>query len=225
MLADKSYKAIVFDWDGTLMDSTHHIVGAIQGACADLELAVPSAREASWVIGMSLQAALYKLVPELDTKNVDLFIKRYRYHFERLQHEICLFDGQLNLLHDLKSRGALLAVATGKSRRGLDVFINRLDLRHMFETTKTVDEARGKPDPDMLQQIMLELGLQADSILMVGDTTHDIFMAHAAGMDSLAVSYGAHARDLLVDSKPTALVDTVPDMQQWLKAHISSDLS
>lgn len=215
----KPYKAVVFDWDGTLMDSTHYIVGAIQGACADLELAVPTARDASWVIGMSLQAALYKLVPELDEKNVDLFIKRYGYHYRRLQHEICMFDGQIDLLNKLKEKGALLGVATGKSRRGLDTYIQQLNLSHTFDVTKTVDEARGKPDPDMLFQIMQELDLSADSVLMVGDTTHDVLMANAAGVDSLAVSYGAHAKDLLFDAKPTALVDTVPDMQHWLKMH------
>lgn len=218
-LSANSYAVVVFDWDGTLMDSTHHIVGAIQGACADLQLAVPSKEQASWVIGMSLQAALYKLVPELDADNVDKFIERYRFHFNKLQHQISLFDGQLQLLNSLHGKGVQLAVATGKSRLGLDTFIRRLDLNNIFQSTKTVDEAKGKPDPDMLEQIMLELAVPPSAMLMVGDTTHDILMAHAAGVDSLAVSYGAHPKQVLLKAKPTYIVDTVTAMQQSILQH------
>lgn len=216
---DKSYELVVFDWDGTLMDSTQHIVGAIQGACSDLGLAVPNREQASWVIGMSLQAALYKLVPELDAENVDKFIARYRFHFNQLQHQISLFEGQQDLLQTLHSKGVKLAVATGKSRLGLDTFIARLGLQDIFQITKTVDEAKGKPDPDMLEQIKLELAVPASTMLMVGDTTHDILMAHAAGVDSLAVCYGAHARALLEQAEPTFMAATVAEMQQSLLKH------
>lgn len=213
----KRYAAVIFDWDGTLLDSTHHIVGALLGASRDLGLRVPTREEAGWVIGLSLQAALYRLVPDLDEDRVDAFIDRYRTHFMALQHEMHLFEGQAQLLHDLHAGGVVLGVATGKSRRGLNDSIERLGLRDLFRATRTADEARGKPDPDMLLQLLAELDLGPGSVLMVGDTTHDVLMAHAAGVDSLAVSYGAHAPSLLESAQPTALVATVPDMQAWIR--------
>jgi phosphoglycolate phosphatase len=217
-LPEKQYRAVIFDWDGTLLDSTHHIVGALLGACRDLGLREPSREEAGWVIGLSLQAALYRLVPDLGADHVDIFVQRYRAHFMALQHEMRLFEGQDLLLRELSAGGAVLGVATGKSRRGLDESIERLGLRDLFRATRTADEARGKPDPDMLLQLLAELGLAPESVLMVGDTTHDVLMARAAGVDSLAVAYGAHAPSLLESAGPTALVATVPDMQAWIRS-------
>lgn len=216
----KQYRAVIFDWDGTLLDSTHHIVGALLGACRDLGLREPSREEAGWVIGLSLQAALYRLVPELGADRVDDFVDRYRTHFMALQHEMHLFEGQAQLLRDLSAGGSVLGVATGKSRRGLDDSIRRLGLQEVFRATRTVDEARGKPDPDMLLQLLAELGLDPAAVLMVGDTTHDVLMAQAAGVDSLAVAYGAHAASLLESARPTALAATVPDMQAWIRARV-----
>jgi len=217
-LPEKQYRAVIFDWAGTLLDSTHHIVGALLGACRDLGLREPSREEAGWVIGLSLQAALYRLVPDLGADRVDIFVQRYRAHFMALQHEMRLFEGQDLLLRELSAGGAALGVATGKSRRGLDESIERLGLRDLFRATRTADEARGKPDPDMLLQLLAELGLAPESVLMVGDTTHDVLMARAAGVDSLAVAYGAHAPSLLESAGPTALVATVPDMQAWIRS-------
>lgn len=216
----KQYRAVIFDWDGTLLDSTHHIVGALLGACRDLGLREPSREEAGWVIGLSLQAALYRLVPELGADRVDDFVDRYRTHFMALQHEMHLFEGQAQLLRDLSAGGSVLGVATGKSRRGLDDSIRRLGLQEVFRATRTVNEARGKPDPDMLLQLLAELDLDPAAVLMVGDTTHDVLMAQAAGVDSLAVAYGAHAASLLESARPTALAATVPDMQAWIRARV-----
>ncbi len=215
---DKQYRAVIFDWDGTLLDSTYHIVEALLGACRDLDLREPSREEAGWVIGLSLQAALYRLVPELGADRQDAFVDRYRAHFMALQHEMHFFEGQVQLLRDLHAGGAILGVATGKSRRGLDDSIERLDLRGLFRATRTVDEARGKPDPDMLLQLLAELDLDPGTVLMVGDTTHDVLMAQAAGVDSLAVAYGAHKPSLLESAWPTALAATVPEMQAWIRA-------
>lgn len=217
-LADRpAYEAVIFDWDGTLLDSTHHIVGALIAACRDLDLREPSREEAGWVIGLSMQAALYRLAPDLKADRVDSFIERYKAHFMHLQADMHLFEGQDQLLRDLHAQGVTLAVATGKSRRGLDISIERLGLQGIFQATRTVDEARGKPDPDMLNQLQAELGLSPATTLMVGDTTHDILMAHAAHIDCLAVSYGAHRVDLLESARPTALVDTAPAMQAWIR--------
>ncbi|HEX7387254.1 MAG TPA: HAD-IA family hydrolase [Castellaniella sp.] len=216
----KQYKAVIFDWDGTLMDSTHHITGSLIAACRDLGLHEPSPEEAGWVIGLSLQAALYRLVPELSADNADAFIACYKQHFQSLQHELHLFPGQEQLLQDLHTQGIILGVATGKSRRGLDAQIARLGLAPLFAATRCADEARGKPDPDMLEQLMRELNLEARDVLMVGDTAHDIQMAHAAGVDGLAVGYGAHAPEELKSALPTALTLTVPQMQAWVRAHV-----
>ncbi len=216
----RCYRAVVFDWDGTLMDSTHHIVGALVAACRDLGLREPTAQEAGWVIGLSLQAALYRLVPDLSAGNVDAFIDRYKAHFQQLQHEMVLFGGQAELLRDLHGRGIVLGVATGKSRRGLDAAITRLDLQTVFDATRCADDARGKPDPDMLDQLLAEWGLAPDDVLMVGDTSHDVQMAHAARVDSLAVAYGAHSLAELESARPSALVRTVPAMQGWVRAHV-----
>ena len=212
----RHYKAVIFDWDGTLMDSTGHITASIIAACRDQGLHEPTPQEAGWVIGLSLQAALYRLVPELSADNVDAFIDSYKAHFQSLQHELHLFPGQEHLLQDLHARGTLLGVATGKSRRGLDIQIARLGLAPLFDATRCADEAHGKPDPDMLQQLMLELALAPEDVLMVGDTAHDIQMAQAARVDGLAVGYGAHSPEELAATHPTALVLTVRQMQSWI---------
>ncbi|MGB6243101.1 MAG: HAD-IA family hydrolase [Castellaniella sp.] len=216
------YQAVVFDWDGTLLDSTHHIVGALLAACRDLGLREPTREQAGWVIGLSLQTALRQLVPDLRADQADAFAERYKAHFMHLLGEMHLFDGQAQLLRDLHARGIVLAVATGKSRQGLNTSIERLGLQGLFQATRTVDEARGKPDPDMLEQLLMELDLAPETVLMVGDTTHDVLMAKAAGIDSLAVSYGAHRASLLESSQPTALVGTVPDMQAWILARVAA---
>ncbi|CAM5198225.1 Phosphoglycolate phosphatase OS=Castellaniella defragrans OX=75697 GN=HNR28_003021 PE=4 SV=1 [Castellaniella defragrans] len=216
----KRYRAVIFDWDGTLMDSTHHITGALIAACRDLGLHEPTAQEAGWVIGLSLQAALYRLVPELNPDNVDAFIDSYKSHFHQLQHEMHLFEGQEQLLRELHAQGVVLGVATGKSRKGLDAMLSRLDLGSVFDATRSADEARGKPDPDMLEQLMLELDVPPEEMVMVGDTAHDILMARAAEVDSLAVGYGAHAIPELVSAEPTALAATVAQMQGWVRGHV-----
>jgi phosphoglycolate phosphatase len=173
------------------------------------------------VIGLSLQAALYRLVPDLRADNVDAFIERYKTHFRSLQQALCLFEGQDALLRELHARGVRLGVATGKSRRGLDAQIARLGLEAVFDATRCADEAPGKPAPDMLEQLMLELDLAPDELVMVGDTAHDVQMAQAARVDSLAVGYGAHDPGELESARPTALVLTVPEMQAWVRARVA----
>lgn len=216
----KTYRAVIFDWDGTLLDSTAHIVAALQAACADLQLPAPSAEEASWVIGLSIEQALYRLVPDLDYARLDTFVDSYRQHFYRQERQLRLFTGLDPFLRDLHGRGVLLGVATGKSRRGLDRAMAALDLRHVFQATRCADETQGKPDPAMLHELLAEFDIDPDEAVMVGDTTHDVLMAHNAGVDCLAVSYGAHPRATLIPSAPTALVSSAHDMQTWVRARI-----
>lgn len=212
----KKYAAVVFDWDGTVMDSTYSIVTSIQAACRDLGLPVPSNSAASWVIGLSLESALYRCVPTLTEEQVPLFIDRYRFHYFGKDKEIKLFDGVVDLFHVLQARQVKLAVATGKSRSGLDRVLGFTQLGSHFAITRCADETRSKPDPTMLFEIINELALEPEQVLMVGDTTHDIQMAVNAGVDSMAVTYGAHDIPTLESAAPTVIVSSVPEMQSWM---------
>lgn len=212
----KHYGAVVFDWDGTIMDSTHSIVSAIQAACVDLKLPMPAADDASWVIGLSFERALHRVVPELTDDKMPLFIERYRAHFLTRDPEIKLFEGILDLLSVLRSRQVLLGVATGKARAGLDRALVAMQLHDVFEMTRCADESFSKPHPAMLYEIMAELNLHPEQVLMVGDTSHDIQMAINAGVDSMAVTYGAHDKHMLIAAQPTVVVSSVREMQEWI---------
>lgn len=212
----KRYDAVIFDWDGTIMDSTYSIVLAIQGACADLNLPVPPFEDASWVIGLSFEASLQRIAPTLTEDRMPLFMERFRAHFMVRDPEIRLFSGILDVFADLKARQVLLGVATGKGRAGLDRALSATQLLGCFESTRCADESFSKPHPAMLLEIMDELGLRPEQVLMVGDTTHDVQMAGNAGVDSMAVSYGAHDEATLAASHPTVLVASISEMQAWL---------
>ena len=213
----KQYSVIVFDWDGTLMDSTHGIVQAIQGACRDLELKVPSAAQAAWVIGLSLEPALRHAVPELTKSLEPLFLERYRHHYLGRDQTLKLFDGIPELLADLKASGATLAVATGKSRVGLNRALTSTALHSTFQASRTADETCGKPHPGMLLELMDELMVEPAHVVMVGDTSHDLQMAANAGVHGVGVAYGgAHPADELRASPNQGVVEHVADLRTWL---------
>ncbi|MGY5411606.1 HAD family hydrolase [Alcaligenes nematophilus] len=214
------YAAVLFDWDGTVMDSTYSIASSIQLASADLQLPVPSIQQASWVIGLSLESALYRAVPDLTAEQMPLFLERYRHHFMQRDPHIKLFDGILPFMGELRGRQIALGVATGKSRQGLDRVLQQVNLSTFFDATRCADETRSKPDPEMLHQLLAELMLEPEQVLMVGDTVHDIHMAANAGMDSVAVTYGAHDPQTLAKAEPTVMVDNVAQMRDWVLARI-----
>ncbi|MFP5197451.1 HAD-IA family hydrolase [Alcaligenes faecalis] len=214
------YAAVLFDWDGTVMDSTYSIASSIQLASADLQLPVPSIQQASWVIGLSLESALYRAVPDLTAEQMPLFLERYRHHFMQRDPHIKLFDGILPFMGELRGRQIALGVATGKSRQGLDRVLQQVNLSTFFDATRCADETRSKPDPEMLHQLLAELMLEPGQVLMVGDTVHDIHMAANAGMDSVAVTYGAHDPQTLAKAEPTVMVDNVAQMRDWVLARI-----
>ena len=161
-LRPRAYDLIVFDWDGTLYDSTALIVGCIQAACADLGLAVPSATESAYVIGLGLHDALAHVAPGLPPERVPELGQRYRHHYFRRQHELSLFEGALPLLQALRARNHWLAVATGKSRQGLNEALAHVELKGMFDGTRTADETASKPHPRMLQELISEFGVPTD---------------------------------------------------------------
>jgi len=216
----RKYKAVIFDWDGTVMDSTYSITHSIQLASQDLGLTVPSREEASWIIGLSLETGLYRILPELDEQTMPKFIERYRHHYFQRDTDLKLFDGIDALLTQLKQQRILLSVATGKKRLGLDRALQATGLGPVFDATRCADETKGKPDPQMLHELMWELETAPEDALMVGDTTHDINMAHQAGMDGLAVTYGAHDLQTLQQSEPLEIVHDVVQMHQWLEQRL-----
>lgn len=211
-----SYSLVVFDWDGTLMDSTNGIVSAIQGACRDLDLPVPTASEAAWVIGLSLESALRRAVPQLTQALLPRFLERYRIHYLLRDPDLRLFDGIEPLLGELAQRKVQLAVATGKSRVGLNRVLAATGLREIFDATRTADETFSKPHPAMLQELMLELDVEPERVIMVGDTSHDLMMASNAGVHGLGVTYGAHSPQELLGCSPQVVVDDVMALRDWL---------
>ena len=212
----RRFDLIVFDWDGTLFDSTALITRCIQAACADIGVAVPSAEQASYVIGLGLHEALQHAVPGLPEARYPELGRRYRHHYMARQHELVLFDGTLALLHALKSRNHWLAVATGKSRQGLDEALHTVQLKGLFDGTRTADETASKPNPLMLQQLMAEFGAAPERTVMIGDTTHDLRMAVNAGTACIGVSYGAHEPEAFADFAPLHVAHSTADLQAWL---------
>jgi phosphoglycolate phosphatase len=210
------YPLIVFDWDGTLMDSTVGITIAIQEAARDLGLPVPDRERASHVIGLGLLDALRAAVPALPQEKYPEFVEAYRVHFRARQDAMELFPGVREMLEELKASGRRLAVATGKSRRGLDHQFALTGLGELFAASRCADETRPKPDPAMLLELMDELAVQRHELLMIGDTSHDLGMAQSAGVDAVAVGYGAHAIESLGAWNPRASVRSVAELRLWL---------
>lgn len=201
------------------MDSTATIASSIQRACADLGLTVPSNERASHVIGLGLSDALAYAVPELPEELVPRMVERYRHHYLSRDGALVLFPEVREIIVALKDSGHLVAVATGKSRVGLDRAMNACGLRPLFDATRCADECRSKPDPQMLRELGDELGVRTDRMLMIGDTTHDLQMAANAGAHALAVSYGAHLREALGGQGALAVLGSSADLRAWLAEH------
>jgi len=219
MSRPRRFDLVVFDWDGTLFDSTELIARCIQNACADVGTAVPSDRDASFVIGLGLVDALRHAAPQLAPERYPELAARYRHHYLASQHAVLLFEGTLEMLQGLKARRHRLGVATGKTRRGLDDALRASQLRHLFDATRTADETAGKPDPRMLLELMEELGVAPERTLMIGDTTHDLQLAMNAGAAGLGVSYGAHAHDAFAVYDPCHIAHSTAELSAWLEAH------
>ena len=215
----RRFDLVVFDWDGTLFDSTALIVRCIQAACADIGVAVPSTERAAYVIGLGLHDALQHAVPGLPTSRYPELGQRYRHHYMAKQDALVLFPGTLAMLHALKARNHLLAVATGKSRRGLDDCLHAVELQGLFDATRTADETASKPNPLMLQQLMAVFGVDPARTVMIGDTTHDLQLARNAGTASVGVSYGAHEPEAFAPLAPLHVAHTTADLHAWLLQH------
>lgn len=209
------YPLIVFDWDGTIIDSPRAIAECIRQAASDLGLEVPDAERASHVIGLGLHDAMRIAVPGLPSSRYAEFVDCYRHHFRSREDAMQLFPGMRELIEALAG-SRRLAIATGKSRRGLDRALQASALERYFCSSRCADETHPKPHPAMLLELMGELGVEPDGVLMIGDTSHDLEMARAAGVDALAVSYGAHPEPGLLACAPLGCVASVQDLREWL---------
>lgn len=216
MTRPRRFDLICFDWDGTLFDSTAIIVRCIQQAVLDVGGVKPTEAAAAYVIGMALEPALAKAAPDVPPDRYPALASAYRRHYLAHQHDISLFDGVLPMLADLKQRHHWLAVATGKSRRGLDEVLDSRQLHGVFDGSRTADETAGKPDPLMLIELMREFGVEPERTLMIGDTSHDLQMALNAGCASVGVSYGAHEPHEFNGLQPLSIAHSVHALHRWL---------
>ncbi|MBT5229669.1 MAG: HAD-IA family hydrolase [Methylococcales bacterium] len=203
----RQYDLIVFDWDGTLMDSADDIVYCIQQAALDMELQPVADDQARQIIGLGLKEAVEKLFPGRDDTFVAQLADRYRFHYHESDIQSGLFPHAENVLSTLQSQQYKLAVATGKSRRGLDDVLEQTALQTFFHTTRCADESGSKPDPAMLYHILQSLEVDASRALMVGDTEYDLEMASSAGVASIGVSFGVHDVMQLKRHNPLAIID------------------
>ena len=218
-LRPRRFDLIAFDWDGTLYDSTQIIVRCIQSAVVDVGGQKPTDEQAAYVIGMALMPALAHAAPDVPKDKYPMLGERYRHHYAAHHNDLSLFDGILPMLQALREKQHLLTVATGKSRQGLDDALHQVALRGMFDGSRTADETAGKPNPRMLNELMAEFGVPPERTLMIGDTTHDLEMAHNAGCASVAVSYGAHGTSDFGQWNPLTVAHNVSELHDWLIGH------
>lgn len=203
----------IFDWDGTLCDSIEHIVEAMQDTAVELSLDVPTAENVRDIVGLGLPEALARLFPALDEPSRKVVATAYGRHFaDPGRGPGQLFEGAMDTLHTLRERGIELAVATGKSRRGLDRVLAGLELTDFFDATRCADETLSKPHPRMLHEIMSVRGKSVEQVLVIGDSEYDLEMASNAGVRSVGVSFGVHTSDRLEAHQPLAIVDTLPQL-------------
>lgn len=213
------YQLIIFDWDGTLMDSAAKIVHCFERAFAAAGAGYPGDAAVRRIIGLGLAEAVAALMPAADVAARTAVTENYRQNFLALDSEsMSLFPGVREGLSALTAQGLLLAIATGKSRRGLDRVLGHTGLGDFFIASRCADEAFSKPHPRMLEDILDRTGMTAAQALMIGDTTYDMLMAKAANMAGLAVSYGVHARDELLQHGPLDCCDSFHEVMTWLQA-------
>lgn len=214
---DRPYNHLIFDWDGTLMDSAAWIIHCMQHAIDDEGMPFRDEEEIRGIIGLGLHEAVAQIFPEADEGGIKAVCHRYREHYFSAEDQSSLFEGVIEVLDELSAAGYWLAIATGKSRRGLARSLSDTGLQSYFPITRTADETRSKPHPMMLDEIMTDFDTSADECLMIGDSLFDLQMAHNAGMESLAVSWGVQSTDNLASLGPAGLIHDIREMPAWLK--------
>lgn len=215
----RQFDLLIFDWDGTLMDSTGAIARSLRASCADLNLPVPTFEQANHIIGLGLTEAIAALLPELPVSEYPRLVERYRHHYLNQDHLLPLFDGVAQTIPNLHQAGYWVTVATGKSRRGLERALDHSQLRTYFHATRCADEGYSKPHPGMIEELMEFCDVQPARTLMIGDTSHDLQMALNAGVASVGVAYGAHSRETLQSLRPLYIAEDFEDLACWLSQH------
>jgi phosphoglycolate phosphatase len=216
-ISPSRYDLIVFDWDGTIMDSTGLIAECVQLAARDRGLPIPSTEEAKSIIGLGIHESTRQLFPSLDSDAQTAFALAYRRHFLSRDHEAPLYEGIRELLVAIERPKRFLAVATGKPRVGLERAFGQTGLKSAFHFSRCADEGMPKPHPDMLNKLMAFTAVPPERTLMIGDTVHDLDLARNAGIDAVAVTYGAHPAELLATRPSRAAVNTVSELAAWLR--------
>lgn len=212
----KKFDLIVWDWDGTLADSTGMIANALIKGAEDAGLPTLPLAQARSVIGLGLNEAIYSLFGEMSSEQAQALATHYRRHYYAGESDILLYEGAYDTIVTLNKRGYKLAVATGKGRRGLNFALAHTKLGNFFHDTRTVDECFSKPHPQMLDGLMDVLVAMPERTIMIGDTTYDMEMARNAGVKCAAVSYGAHPKSRLDEMKPDYSFDDFSSLKGWL---------
>ena len=208
------YQLIIFDWDCTLCDSEQRIVSAMQSAIDEIGVGDKEYDEIKNIIGLGLQEALDELFPGIDSETGEKLVEKYRYHYlVTTKDETHLFPGVYETLKLLYERGFLLAIATGKSRRGLNKSLQQSGLKELFHDSRCADECPSKPHPKMLHDIMKNLDIKTEKAVMVGDSEYDLLMAKNAGIASIGVTYGVHGKDRLLQYNPLFCLDRLSELK------------
>lgn len=214
------YTLLVFDWDGTLIDSKAQIVNCMQATIESLKLDKRSDKDISDIIGLGLDEAICSLYPQLGMKTIKQVSQAYReYYLTKDKTPSPLFDGAKDVLESLKKSGYDLAIATGKSRRGLDKGLIDTVLESYFPVTRCADETRSKPHPQMLEEILVDYDTKPEKTLMIGDSEFDLQLANNTKVDGLAVSYGVHGLMRLLKQDPVGFIDDIKQLPKWLADH------
>jgi len=218
---NKRFELLVFDWDGTLMDSIDHIAFSLAAAAEDVNLKDLGILRYKSIIGLGLAEAMAELYPDAEQDEQTALCERYRHHFLNSRNRSSnLFEGAHDMLTSLKSSGSKMAIATGKARRGLDRVFDETGYHSMFHASRCADESGSKPDPNMLHEIMTELEISPDKTLMIGDSRYDMQMANNAGIECVAVSYGVHDCADLQEHTPLTCCNNIAELSDWLHMHI-----
>jgi len=214
------YSLLIFDWDGTLIDSKQQIINCMKATISTLDLEPRTDTEISDIIGLGLDEAIQKLYPKEVINNIKYISQNYREHYLNKDNTPSpLFDDVANVLDNLKEKGFYLAIATGKSRRGLDKGLKETGLHDYFPITRCADETRSKPHPQMLEEILVDFNLNSADALMIGDSEYDLQLANNAKVDGLGVSYGVHDLIRLLKQDPIGFIDEFKQLPKWLDDH------
>ena len=212
----KQFDLIVWDWDGTLADSTGMITDALLNAAAQVGLPTLTSSEASSIIGLGLREAIHALYGDIPAAQAQALATQYSSNYYAGESRIPLFAGAVDTIKTLNKRGFKLAVATGKGRRGLNLALQHSALTHYFHATRTVDECFSKPHPQMLHELMEALVVLPERTLMIGDTSYDLQMAKNAGVSAVGVTYGAQKAEQWQHLEPLRQFNNFNSLSAWL---------